>query len=85
LENPEDETRKVIIEAAEIVAEKDPEFILKVKNSIIHEHEFDDIRRFMKVWLLFKKGVHWIVLSHINLVFKLSYIVILKQNRSVTN
>ena len=33
LENPEDQTRKYILESAEAVAEKDPEFVLKVNTT----------------------------------------------------
>ena len=36
LENPEDETRKCILGIAEIVAAKDPEFLLKVKQIGLH-------------------------------------------------
>jgi len=32
LENPEDQTRQLLLQAAETVAQKDPEFILKVRN-----------------------------------------------------
>ena len=36
LENPDDETRKSILESAETVAEKDPEFVLKVNTMVFY-------------------------------------------------